>query len=63
MKIINKLVRFLKEVKSELAKVIWPTRRETVVFTSIVLASVGIVATVIWIVDTIFSRIMRLILG
>jgi len=64
-KIINgwkRLVRFLKEVRSELRKVTWPTRRQTVVFTSVVLLSVAAVAALIWVVDTALSFMIGLIL-
>ncbi len=63
MKLVGRVIRFLKEVRSELAKVIWPTRPETVRYTGIVLGVVALVATLIWVVDTLFSRVLRLILG
>ncbi len=63
MGLIKRMITFLKEVRSEISKVIWPTRRETVVLTGVVLASVTLVAVLIWMVDTVFSRVIRLILG
>lgn len=47
--------KFLREVRAELKKVIWPTRRETMVFTSVVVVSVAIVAAIIWVFDSILS--------
>lgn len=47
--------KFLREVRAELKKVIWPTRRETMVFTSVVVVSVAIIAAIIWVFDSILS--------
>jgi preprotein translocase subunit SecE len=51
----TRLGRFLREVRAELRKVIWPNRRETILYTSVVLLSVGAVALVIWFFDSILS--------
>jgi preprotein translocase subunit SecE len=41
----NKLVRYFIEAKTELEKVVWPTRKETISYTLIVIAvSVGTAA-------------------
>ncbi|HBC58828.1 preprotein translocase subunit SecE [Candidatus Azambacteria bacterium RIFCSPHIGHO2_01_46_10] len=36
---IDKIINFLKEVNSELKKVNWPTREETIKYTGIVIAA------------------------
>ncbi|MEW6309089.1 MAG: preprotein translocase subunit SecE [Bacillota bacterium] len=54
--------RFFREVRLELKKVIWPTRQQTTVFTMVVIASVVIVALLIWVADTVFSQSLTLIL-
>lgn len=51
----NRVIRFFKEVKSELKKVVWPTRKQVVNNTLIVIASVLIIGAVIWIFDGIFQ--------
>ncbi len=51
----NRVIRFFKEVKSELKKVVWPTRKQVVNNTLIVIASVLIIGAVIWIFDAIFQ--------
>ena len=51
----NKIVRFFKEIKSELKKVTWPTGKQVVNNTAIVIAVVVIVGVVIAIFDTIFQ--------
>lgn len=50
--------RFLREVRAELRKVIWPNRKETILYTSVVLISVGAVALIIWVFDSVLSLVM-----
>jgi len=54
--------RFLKEARAELKKVQWPNRKETVVFTGVVILSVVVVSTAIWIIDSAFSQVLRLVI-
>ncbi|MHB1513846.1 MAG: preprotein translocase subunit SecE [Acidiferrobacter sp.] len=42
---------FVKEARVELSKVIWPTRKETVQTTLVVIVLVVLVAMFLWIVD------------
>ncbi len=60
--ILKRIPAFLREVRSELRKVVWPTRRETLLFTSVVVVSVAVVAVAIWVIDSTFSQVLRLIL-
>ncbi|MFZ5897756.1 MAG: preprotein translocase subunit SecE [Bacillota bacterium] len=53
---------FFEEVIRELKKVHWPTRREVVIYTSVVLVSVTLVGIVIWIFDSILSQALGLII-
>lgn len=46
---------FLQQVRAEVAKVAWPTRRETVVTTIMTLILVFLTATFFFIVDQILS--------
>ncbi len=59
----EKAKQFLKEVKIELKKVVWPTRKDTIASTSVVLIIVTIIAIFLGLVDLGLSRIIRLILG
>jgi preprotein translocase subunit SecE len=52
-----------KEARTEVRKVVWPTRKETVQTTMIVIAMVFIVAMILWAVDGILGAIMRRLLG
>ncbi len=61
-KINERIVRFLKGVWSELKKVHWPTKKEIVTYTMVVLGAVFIVAVMIWVFDSIFSFLLSLII-
>ena len=55
-------IQFLREVKVELSKVAWPTRKETIGTTAVVLVFVFIIAIFLGIVDMGLSSLVRLIL-
>ena len=42
---------FLREVRDELRKVVWPTREETVQTTLVVMIVVTVVAIALWLLD------------
>ncbi len=54
---------YLREVVVELKKVIWPSRKETVGSTAVVLVIVGLVAVFLGIVDLVLSRLVKLLVG
>lgn len=62
VKFTEKIVKFFKGVWSELKKVHWPTKKEIVTYTSVVLAAVAMVAVLIWVVDSAFSFVLSFIL-
>ena len=53
------LTRFLREVRSELKKISWPSRSVLSANTIVVLVSVFLAATVIWIIDGFFAQILK----
>ena len=55
--------QFIREVRTELNKVSWPTNKELVSYTGVVGLAVVIVCALIWICDTAFAKLFRLILG
>lgn len=59
---INPL-EFARQVRQEVAKVTWPTRKETGVTTAMVFAMVVLAALFFFVVDWLLSLLMRLILG
>ncbi|KAF0119371.1 MAG: preprotein translocase subunit SecE [bacterium] len=60
---VNETIKFLREVKVELKKVSWPSRKETIGSTSVVLVVVIIVAMFLGLIDIGLSRLIRIILG
>lgn len=60
LKAVRPLV-FLKEVKSEMEKVSWPSRQEVIRLTLIVIVSSVIVAVYIGGLDFVFTKLMALL--
>ncbi|BAE51951.1 preprotein translocase subunit SecE [Paramagnetospirillum magneticum] len=54
---------FFKQVRQEVAKVTWPTRRETTVSTGMVVVMVVIAAVFFLVVDQIFAASVKLLFG
>ena len=54
---------FMRESRTEIRKVVWPTRKETTQTTLVVIGVVALVAIFLWIIDGILSWIVRLLLG
>ena len=57
------VIQFIKEVRAELKKVSWPTNKELVSYTGVVGLAVVIVCALIWVCDTVFAKLFRIILG
>jgi preprotein translocase subunit SecE len=55
---ISKAVGFLKEVKSELGKVHWPKRKETINYTLVVVGVSFVVAIILGGLDLLFAELM-----
>jgi len=58
----NNPLGFLKGTIEELKKVTWPTKKEIISNTTVVLIAVAFCATLIWVIDTFFSFVFRWIL-
>ncbi|MGK0170980.1 MAG: preprotein translocase subunit SecE [Gammaproteobacteria bacterium] len=54
---------FIREARTEVRKVVWPTRKETGQTTLIVMLVVTVVAIILWIFDGILTYLVRLLLG
>jgi preprotein translocase subunit SecE len=50
--------RFLREVREELAKVVWASRREVIIYTIVVILTVLVVALFVFGLDVLFSRVI-----
>jgi preprotein translocase subunit SecE len=59
--IIKKTVNFLTEVKAELGKVAWSTRRELIDSTMVVIVVVAIMALFIGLIDAFLSKLLSLL--
>ena len=58
----EKAVQFLRDVRSEVRKVTFPSRHETLASTVVVLAAVGIISVYLGIVDFVLARVLHSIL-
>ena len=59
----SKVTEFLQQVKAELQKVTWPTRKETYGSTVVVIVLVLMVAVFLWVVDTGLSALIKTLLN
>lgn len=55
--------KFIREVRTEVGKVSWPTRKETMVSTAMVLILALIAAIFFLAVDAVFANVITWILG
>ncbi len=53
---------FLREVKVELKKVTWPTKKQLIAYTVVVFLTVFMISTLIWVIDSFFSVAFRWLL-
>ena len=58
----GKVSTYFKGVKAEMRKVIWPTKKELVNYTGVVVLISAIVGLVVWLLDTVILRILSLII-
>lgn len=59
----NAVARYLKEVRSEMSKVIWPTREQTTNLTSVVLAVMVAMSIFLGVLDYIFGGLIQLLIS
>jgi preprotein translocase subunit SecE len=57
-----RLMDFLKDVRSEMRKVVWPSRADVQTTTIVVLVTVFIFAAYFWLVDNIIGRAIEALL-
>ncbi|MCR4398974.1 MAG: preprotein translocase subunit SecE [Firmicutes bacterium] len=58
----RRLARYLRDTRLELKKIIWPGRKETIVFTTVVVVTVVLVSGVMWLMDMVFSSVVGTII-
>ena len=59
----KRICKFFRELKSELKKVVWPSKEDVKTNTVVVLVTVAIAAVVMILLDAIFGGILGLIIG
>ena len=57
------LAKFVREVRAEMVRVTWPTRKETLVTTGLVFAMVALTAMFFFLVDQFISMGVRALFG
>ena len=61
--IFERVGKWVREMKSELKKVQWPTRKQTVNNTLIVIACVVVVGLFIWVFDYVATNVIDLLIN
>lgn len=59
-KITDRTTKYLREVRAELKKVVWPKQNEVITSTVVVLTTVVIIGTIIAGLDMVLSYLVRL---
>ena len=59
----NRITRFFRETVGELRKVTWPTRKEAINLTIVVLIVIALMSVFLGVLDFIYSQFFVLILG
>jgi preprotein translocase subunit SecE len=54
---------FLRQMVAELRKVIWPTRRELITYTWVVIVFVAVVTAIVGVFDLVFTRLVLEVFG
>ncbi|MEV4541870.1 preprotein translocase subunit SecE [Micromonospora echinaurantiaca] len=54
--LFGRIARFIREVVAELRKVIWPTRKELLTYTAVVVAFVAVMLTIVAGLDYAFAK-------
>ena len=61
--VLSKAKNFFDEVKIELGKVTWPTRKETIATTWVVVVIIVLISLYLGACDVVLAKLMRLILA
>ncbi|MFC4001596.1 preprotein translocase subunit SecE [Prauserella oleivorans] len=61
--LFSRFVRFLREVWGELRKVIWPTRKQMVTYTIVVLVFVAFMIALVYVLDFFFLKGVDVVFG
>ena len=59
----NVIVRTFREVRSEMKKVVWPTRDETIRLTIVVIALSAVISVVLFTADSLYQLLYTLLVS
>jgi len=59
----SRIVRYFKEVRAEIRKVVWPSRKTTTNLTLIVLGVTAAMSAALGLIDWLFAKLFTLIIG
>ncbi len=60
---LKKVSHFFKDFRSEVKKIVWPTKKQVINNTIVVFVAMGVVGVAIWIIDFILGLLRQLSLG
>lgn len=61
--ILRRILNFFKDYKSEITKIVWPSRKTVIRNTVVVLVMCAVVGVYIWLLDLGLAKLLGLILG
>lgn len=61
--VFSRIGRFIREVVAELRKVIWPTRKELLTYTAVVVVFLTVMVSVVAVLDFAFARAVLFVFG
>jgi preprotein translocase subunit SecE len=61
--LLGRLALFLRQVVAELRKVIWPTRKELINYTIVVVVFVLAMAGIVAVLDYVFTQVVLFVFG
>jgi preprotein translocase subunit SecE len=61
--VFGRIGRFIREVVAELRKVIWPTRKELLTYTGVVIVFVAVITAIVVGLDYVFAKGALLVFG
>lgn len=63
VKLSKRIGRFFKEIRTEMKKVIWPTRQQLINHTLVVFTACLVVGIVVWVADAGLGLLFQVIFG
>ena len=62
-RVLERVAVYAREVRAEARKVIWPTRRQILTFTAVVVVSVAVVTGLMYAFDQLLNWLWTLLIG